>query len=183
MHFNVITKADIAEQLLPMEEINDHLRVYDPHEESLLEVYRLAAIDAAEQLTNRAIGIQTIQATFDTYRAKTYLPYGTIRSIALVTAFNEANEIVQLEESDYRFNPVSSELIIDSKHSKLKEFIVTYEVGYEVDQVPAALKVGMLKLIATWFEAREDLSFGVNVAEIPFNHQYCFSLYRISPTF
>ena len=181
MHFKVITKADIAEQLLPMEEINDHLRMYDPHEESLLEVYRLAAIDAAEQLTNRAIGIQTIQATFEEFRTRTYLPYGTITSISTVTAMDGDN-IVQLPETEYRFNPVSSELIINGKHSRLKDFIVTYEVGYEVEQVPAAIKIGMLKLIATWFENREDISNGVSVAEIPFNHQYCFALYRLNPT-
>ncbi|EJG0782043.1 hypothetical protein C2F72_RS01345 [Vibrio parahaemolyticus] len=182
MHFKVINKSDVADQILPMEEIQDHLRLYDPHEEGLLGVYRLAAIDAAEQMTNRAIGIQTIQATFEEYRARTYLPYGAIRSVSNVTAIDRDNNIIQLSESDYRLNPVSSEISISNKHSGLRDFIVTYEVGYLVEEVPAALKVGMLKLIATWFENREDVSNGVSVAEIPFNHQYCFALYRINPT-
>ncbi|EKD9324321.1 phage gp6-like head-tail connector protein [Vibrio vulnificus] len=180
MHFKVIQKHDIAEEFIPLSEIQEHCRIFDPHEDGLLEVYRLAAIDVAEQLTNRAIGVQSVQATFDSYKARTYLPFGTIRSIASVTAMSD-NDIIQLPESDYRLNPVSNEIVINSKHSKLTEFIVSYEVGYEVSEIPHALKIGMLKLIATWFENREDVSNGVSVAEIPFNHQYCFNLYRINP--
>lgn len=179
MHFKVTNKPDIGEELLPMSELNDHLRVYDPHEEELLAIYRAAAIDFAEQYMNRAIGIQTVQASFEHYKQRVYLPFGNVLYITRVTAFNSNDEIIELQESDYRLNPVTHELSIKPIHKCLKDFVITYEVGYEPLAVPVAIKLGIMKLVATWFENREDISNGVSVSQVPFNHQYCFNLYRI----
>ncbi|ELA9841225.1 phage head-tail connector protein [Vibrio parahaemolyticus] len=179
MHFNVINKPDIGEELLPMSEMNDHLRIYDPHEEELLTVYRAAAIDFAEQYMNRAIGVQTVQASFEDYRQRTYLPFGNVLEVTRLTAFDKNDEIIELNPSDYRLNPVTNEITIKPNHKQLKDFVITYQVGYEPLAVPVAIKLGILKLIATWYENREDISNGVSVAQVPFNHQYCFNLYRI----
>ncbi|WP_051867787.1 phage head-tail connector protein [Vibrio sp. ER1A] len=179
MHFKVINKPDIGEELLPMSEINDHLRIYDPHEEELLAVYRSAAIDFAEQYMNRALGKQTVQATFDKYRERTYLPFGDIQEITRITALNDNDDLIELPISDYRFNAVSNEVHLKHGNAKYKDFIITYVAGSEASETNNAIKVGIMKLIATWYESREDISHGVSVSQVPFNHQYCFNLYRI----
>ncbi|WP_347368021.1 hypothetical protein [Vibrio vulnificus] len=183
MHFRVMTKPDISDQLLPFEEIFEQVRGYSPDEEQLLHVYRQAAIDAAERISNRAIGLQTVVATFEHYRHRTYLPYGEIKTVERVEAFNVDGDLVLIEPTLYTVNQASNEIILNRKLSNYKDFQVTYQVGYEVFEVPAVMKVGMLKLISTWFDAgREDVALGVSVSEIPMNHKACFELYRIAPS-
>lgn len=180
MHYKVIQKTEIAEELIPMEEISAQLRMYDVHDEELLSNYREAAIDFAESYMNRALGMQSVIATFETYRNRCYLPLGKIVEITTVTALNQYGEEVLLNESDYRFNIVSNELMIKPYCDNYTEFMVGYEVGDIVTDIPKAIKLGILKLITTWYEYREDLSGG-NIQEIPFSHKSCFDLYRISP--
>lgn len=181
MHYKVTQRQEIAEQLIPMSEINDHLRLYDVQEEALLEVYRDAAISFAETYMNRALGEQTIIATLDCYRKSCYLPLGDVKEINIITALDEHQEPIHIEPTDYRFNPISNEVTFKSYCNKYSEFMISYVVGTEAQEIPKAIKLGILKLIATWFESREDVSIGVSVQEMPFSHKACFDLYRISP--
>ena len=178
MHFKVTNKPDIGEILLPMSELAEHLRLFDPNEEAMLEIYRSAAIDFAEQYMNRAIGVQTVQATIPHYKTSVYLPYGNVVKVIRLTAINKHDEIIELSTSDYSLNSISDELIIKNS-TDLSNFVITYEVGYEPLAVPVAIKLGIMKLVSTWYENREDISNGVSVTQVPFNHQYCFNLYRI----
>ncbi|MGF1787099.1 head-tail connector protein [Photobacterium swingsii] len=181
MFYKVTQKDSIAEQLLPMSELNEHLRVDDVTQEEIISVYRDAAIDFAEQFMNRALGLQTIIATFEQWKPRAYLPLGNIQEIDVVTALDEQGDEVVLDERDYRFNAVSNMIIIDRHFDKHTEFMITYQVGNQVEDIPKAIKLGIMKLVSTWYENREDISNGVSVAEIPFNHKACFNLYRIPP--
>lgn len=182
MHYKITQREDIAETFLPIAELQEHVRTLDPHDEELLASYRLAAISFAEAYMNRALGVHTVMCTFDNYRGRLYLPLGQVHEVTQVTAIDSNNETYILDSSDFRFNHVSSELIISGKHRSLKDFIVEYSVGYHADDIPAAIKVGCMKLVATFFENREDVANGISASEVPFNHRACFDLYRIQAT-
>lgn len=180
MHFKVLNKdVSVIEELLPTDILSDHIRVYDVHEDALIEAYKLAAIDFAEQYMNRAILPQTVKSTFETFRKRTYLPFGTVRSITSVTAI-KGDQLVELK--DYRYNDVSNELVLGESCKGFTDYVVLYEVGENPDQVAHAIKIGVMKLVATWYENREDVANGVSVAQVPFNHLACFNLFRIPPS-
>ncbi|MGL4843933.1 MAG: head-tail connector protein [Aeromonas veronii] len=178
MQYKVLNKEDIAEDFIPMSEVMDFCRVYDPHEEELLNVFRVAAIDYASQYMNRALGIQDVSGFVGDYKARVTLPYGDIESITALSCIRN-DELISIPETDYRLNQVTNEVIISPKYSNCSEFVINFKVGYHVAKIPAAIKIGCLKLIALWFEAREDVSFGTIAVTVPFNHRACFDLYRI----
>lgn len=179
MHFKVLTKdTSVVNELIPEDILNDHLRIYDPHEQSLIDSYKLAAINFAEQYMNRAIIPQTIKATFETYRKRLYLPFGNVRGITSVTAI-KGDQLIDLY--DFRYNDVSNELVLGDQCKGFTDYVVMYEVGEDTNMVADSIKIGVMKLVATWFESREDVSFGVSVAKVPFNHLACFDLYRLPP--
>ncbi|WP_028022232.1 hypothetical protein [Enterovibrio calviensis] len=178
MHYQILSKDDIAEQLLSMEMVQDYTRVYDPQDEPLLKLYRSAAIQFAETYTNRVFGSASVAGSFDTFKKTVYLPLGNVVYVSQVMAYNGDT----LEVLDgYRFNQVTKQLIFTKDYSKHSDFQVEFFVDSPLGVVAAPLIIGMLKLIATWFENREDISNGVSVAQVPMNHRYCFDLYRISP--
>ncbi|EMU5562148.1 hypothetical protein WN238_001482 [Vibrio parahaemolyticus] len=180
MQYRVINKQDVSEQLLPMEDITFFVRALDPEHEQTLEILRYAAIDACERMTNRLIGINTVQLSIDTYRPRIQLPLGDVHTIESITARDSNGEVITLAATEYRLNTISGELFISSNNSRLKDFVITYQVGYSVESVPHVLKIGILKLIAHWFDVgREDVIVGVSVSDIPFNHRACFDLYRL----
>lgn len=176
MHYQVINTADVVDEVLPMDEVMEYLRVYDALEEPLLNLYREAAIDYAQTYTNRIFGSATVLTTFPFYKESMYLPLGSVMTVSNIDA-RLGDEIITV--TDYRFNPVSSVLDLSPKYKNHTDFFVTFDTHYKV---PAAMKIGMLKLIATWYENREDVSNGVSVALVPMNHRHCFDLYRLAPT-
>lgn len=171
MHYKITQREDIAEAFIPMTEIQEHTRSYDPHDEELLSVYRLAAISFAETYMNRVLGICKVKATIENYQSRVYLPLGDVQSVQSVS--------VDGVDIPYKVNMISNEVMLGVSNHRLKDFVFDYTVGYEVDQIPPVIKLGILKLIATWFESREDVSFGVAATEVPFNNRACFDLYRI----
>ncbi|MDT8865855.1 head-tail connector protein [Vibrio fluvialis] len=176
----IIDRTDIVDQLLPMTEVEQHCRVYDPHENELLMAYRLAAISYAERYMNRVIAPCVATATFTEYKSRVFLPLGDVQSLLSIEAVDRSGNVVMIDRNAPRLNSVSNELVLPAELSGFQDFVVEYEVGYKlVEDVPAAIKIGLLKLIATWYENREDVSNGISVAKVPFNHTQCFELYRI----
>jgi hypothetical protein len=173
MQYKIIDRKDIADDFIPLAEIQEMIRQYDPHEDELLSTLRGAAIDFAERYMNRAIGIKSVLGSIDICQGRHQLPFGDVREIKSVNLFN--GEVLD----GFKLHPVTNELMIPSAHIGKRDAIVSFDVGYDLDQVPHTIKIGCLKLISTWYESREDVSFGVSVQKVPFNHLACFDLYRI----
>lgn len=179
MYCQVLSKNPVVDELLPLEEVMEYLRVYDSTEEPLLNTYRHAAIAFAETYTNRFFGSGSVLVSFDKFQKSVQLPYN---NIAYISGINAHRGIGSEHIGEYRFNAVSNRLTFLKDYSDYSEFIVHLEIDCPVSSIPAPLKLGMLKLIATWYENREDISNGVSVAAIPMNHKHCFDLYRLTPT-
>ncbi|QWL58218.1 phage gp6-like head-tail connector protein [Aeromonas jandaei] len=176
MFYKVIEKEDVGSELLPMDTIQDHLRLYDQTEESILEQYRDAAINMAERIMNRSIGPTKIHASFSRYKARFVVPMGEVKSVDSITAYRDNEEITV---TNFRFNSVTDEVILSSEYSDCVDFHVIASVGWNIFEVPKSVIQGILQLIATFYEQREDQSFGVTGAEIPFSHRYLFDRWHI----
>ncbi|MGL4843821.1 MAG: head-tail connector protein [Aeromonas veronii] len=172
MQYKIISREDISEDFIPLTELQDHLRMYDPHEDELITTYRSAAIDFAERYMNRAIGIKSVLGSIDVLKNRHQLPFGDVVKL---------NSVKLLDGTviDATLHPVTNELLIEAGGQGKRDAIVSFDVGYQVEDIPKAIKIGCMKLISTWYEAREDVSFGVSVQQVPFNHRACFDLYRI----
>lgn len=147
--------------------IQEFLRLYDPQDEELLTVYRQAAIEFAERYMNRGIGVSSVVAFSDGGK-RIRLPFGDVKEIKSVET--ESGEPVA-----YRHNPVTDEIILSIDAPVL----INFTVGWDTNEIPHPVKIGCLKVLATWYENREDISNGVSTQEIPFNHRAVFELYRL----
>lgn len=176
MFYKVVEREDVGSTILPMETIQDHLRLYDQTEESILEQYRDAAINVAEHIMNRSIGPAKIHASFSRYKARFVVPMGEVKSIDAITAYRDGAEI---PVTNFRLNLVSDEVILNSEYSDCEDFHVIANVGWTAFEVPKGIIQGLLQLIATFYEQREDQSFGVSGTEIPFSHRYLFERWYI----
>ncbi|ENM2831972.1 phage gp6-like head-tail connector protein [Vibrio cholerae] len=180
MHYKILNKTSQSEELIPLETLMEYLRVYDYQEEALVEFYREAAIDFAEAYTNRLFRSANVVSTLPTYKKSFYLPLSNTTRVEKVTAFDKNNKLIVID--NFRFNPVSSVLTFTSDYSNLSDFEVHHSVCVPPEEVPHAVKIGVMKLVATWYENREDIANGVSATEIPMNHKHCFDLYRLTPT-
>ncbi|HDI3263899.1 TPA: hypothetical protein PMC50_002520 [Vibrio cholerae] len=175
MDYSIIHKdSSVADYLIPLSEICDHVRVYDPHEEALLTVYRDAAIDFAERYMNKALLPQLLSIHLPHWTPSTYLPLTSAPTVVSLTSglFSEYQNH-DLEE----IRITGSRIWLSPKLRNRKDFTITYQTPNS--PLAGSVKLGILKLIATWYESREDVSFGVSVTQVPFNHLACFNLHRI----
>ncbi|WMB74217.1 head-tail connector protein [Shewanella oncorhynchi] len=174
MHFNVLSKdPQLEEQLLPLETIQDHLRVYDSSENDLLTLYRSAAFDFASAYMNRILGRATLITTFEDFKPVMFLPMGKASEVLSVQGMF-GDHLINVD--DYHLNPIAGMLVLKDKWKPLKHFTVTYTVN---EEVPKVVLLGILKLIAHFYEVREEVAMGVSVTQIPTNHRACFDLYRL----
>ncbi|MGL6606611.1 hypothetical protein [Aeromonas hydrophila] len=177
MYYSVIEREDTS-VLIPMETIQDHLRLYDQTEETILEQYRDAAITVAEKMMNRTIGQCKIHATQDKYQSRMLIPMGPVKEVESIRAFRNGEEI---EVTGFRHNKISDEVVIPSEYSDCEDFHFIYSSGWNLFDVPKGVIQGLLQLIATFYEQREDQVFGVSVVEIPFSHKHLFKRWYIVP--
>ncbi|MCU8498493.1 phage gp6-like head-tail connector protein [Vibrio vulnificus] len=178
MNYKILNTTIDPESLLPLSELMDYLRIYDYQEEALVSIYRDAAISFAEAYMNRSFGSGTVLATFSKFSKSVQLPLSNHVSVLSVTAYTSNNEQVTL--NNFRHNSVSGVLTFLSDYSNHSDFDVLYSV--QCSELAPAIKIGMMKLVATWYENREDISNGVSVAEVPMNHKRCFDLFRLTPS-
>ncbi|WP_339009443.1 head-tail connector protein [Aeromonas popoffii] len=176
MFYKVIEKEDVGSTIIPNDLIQDHVRNYDQTDEALMDQYRDAAINFAERCMNRSIGPTKIHASFSRYKARFVVPMGEVKSIDSITAYRDG---VEIEVTNFRFNSVSDEVILNSEYSDCEDFHVIANVGWTAFEVPKSVIQGILQLITTFYEQREDQSFGVTGVEIPFSHRYLFDRWHI----
>ncbi|HHG3075754.1 TPA: head-tail connector protein [Vibrio parahaemolyticus] len=175
MNYSILSKDySVSEDLVPLDEIKDHVRVYDPHEESLLEIYRDAAIDFAERYMNKALLPQEVSLHLPSWKYSFHPPLTNKPEVLSLTS--GVSEDYKVHDT-HQIQSIGNLLHLSPSLHGLSNFTITYKV--HESQLPPAVKLGILKLIATWYESREDVSFGVSVSQIPFNHLACFDLYRI----
>lgn len=123
----------------------------------------LAAADCAQEYLHWMVSPGVVKQFAE--EAGEILLYGKfIDTITTVTAKNAQNEDVTLTADDYIYNDVTEAITIDDKYS---DIFITYSCGADTDDLPHNVKQGILMLIATMYNNREDFVTGMSVEKMP----------------
>ena len=109
----------------------------------------------AQVYTHRLLTVGTIVAESDEYHPVIQLPWGNVTTITEVLLDGEAY-------TDYTFSTVTQKLKIPTTYSNIK---ITYEAGYTT--LPDSVKHGILMMISTWYNNKEDYVAGMTLDTIP----------------
>lgn len=114
-----------------------------------------ACTELAQVYTHRLLTVGTVVAESDEYRPVIQLPWGNATTITEVL-------LDDVEYTDYTFSTVTQKLKIPTTYSNIK---ITYEAGYAT--LPVRVKQGILMMISTWYNNREDYVTGMTLDTIP----------------
>ena len=88
------------------------------------------------------------------------MPDGEVEGVSSVTANGEPF-------TQYTFNPISQIFQFDIGVDIYQDFVINYEAGYVT--LPDEGVMGILMLVSSLWENREDTVTGLSVADIPLN--------------
>lgn len=111
----------------------------------------------AQTYTNRLLTPGTVNAEADEYRSSWSLPFGNATSITSVY-------LDDVEYNDYEFSTTTQKLKLFKSYSNIK---IEYEAGYSVDNFPVQIRRGIMMLISTLYNNRDDYISGLTVENVP----------------
>jgi len=169
---NVITSVDRsytsnASNPITRDQVKNWLKLETSADDTLIDDLIDSLIGQAEQRLNTAIKEQDVTVIYETHNKKVPLPFGPVKSLTSVERLDEGStESIDSDdyflESDILYISDIYRIEDDYHHQGLK---VQYTAGYET--VPAGMKIGFRKLIASNYEDRQDLIGGMSVTELP----------------
>lgn len=177
-----------------------HLRVTATDEDDYIQTLISAARATLENIMNRAIIEQTWTAYFDLFPPEgvaLVLPMPNLISVTSIQYYDESDVLQTWDSADYtvdtdsfqgRVYPVRN-ACYPSARLYPKSVIVVYKAGFMntqgssppdlADNVPTPIKQAILITLAHWYEVREPVIVGTNVAEVPFSAQSLIAPYRV----
>lgn len=111
--------------------------------------------ELAQDYTHRLLTVGSVTVEVEGPVTSVQLPYGNATSITEVTVGGEVF-------TDYTFSDISQKVKFTKEVS---DVLITYEAGYT--SVPAKVKQGILMMISTMFNNRDDFVSGMTIEEIP----------------
>lgn len=159
----IVTLNDAKRQLNIIDNTDDDL-----HIQLLID----AAIGLAETFTNRMLSSGVVDLVI-TGKNKFYLPYGEVTEVNTPIVATVTSDPVE-----FTFNPISQVITITDEILSTDEVMVTYDAGYAHGDVPKKAVMGILMLIASMWENRENNSES-SVNEIPLNSQQLLGSIKI----
>lgn len=168
-------------------EAKAHCRVDGTDSDTVLSMLIDAAVahlDGWTGILGRAMVTQTWRQDFPGFGRRLRLPVGPVASVTSIS-YQDAIDATQTLSADVyavRTDALGGYLEVKPGQSWPTTFarpdavIVTYVAGTAAAEVPAALKVAVLMLVAAWFENREAV--GEAMAEIPLSVHALVAPYR-----
>ncbi|MCE2716736.1 MAG: head-tail connector protein [Pseudomonadota bacterium] len=164
-----------SDELVPLEELKEHMRIEHEDEDSLLKSLLRSAYDWVEQFTNRSL--LTTQWCFKS------LPLKKGSEINICLPFPD---LIRIESVHHVFTPDHKELlrrfVIEEKNglsyvcllSKGVPIEIIYKSGFgeSFDKVPEAIRQAIKVLAASWHENREGSFCGIPDTLRTFLHPY-----------
>lgn len=155
MFTKITNKAEY--DIVTLTEAKRQLNIMDTEHDNHIDLLIEAASGLAESYTRRLITKATV--TLVTDKCTTILPFGEVESITSV----KVNDV----DVDYVFNPIRQRVSLVNPVSD--EITIVYDAGYASGKVPKNVKMGILMIISSLFENREDSVTGVSVNDISLN--------------
>lgn len=175
MSLKLIT-APTAEPVT-LTEAKAHLRVIGTDDDAYITTLIVAARQAAEHITGRALMPQTWELALNAFECEMKLPKPPIASVTSVKYLDAAGTLQTLSATDYELNDYKepAEIIrpfltiwpVTQQHENAVK--IRYVAGYaNAAAVPQEIKSWMLLRIGMLYENRESVIAGVPIAELPF---------------
>jgi len=166
--FNIIQSQDDLTTLITLDEAKRQCRLLPSDTLDDDDLTHLIAVctDLAQTYTHRLLTRGVIVAESSEYHRSIMLPWGNVDTIDEVLLDGE-------EYTDYEFSPVTQKLTIPDTYSHIR---VTYQAGYTT--IPPKVKQGILMMISTFFNTRDDLVPGMSFTEVPVNSRACLDSVR-----
>lgn len=154
MFTKIVTQTDLS-TLITLDEAKNHLHILNTDDDDYITSLIPVACDLAQAYCHKLLTEGTVKAECDLYQPKVLLPWGNVSSITSVTLDDE-------DYTDYEFREVQQALVIPDTYSRIE---IEYECGYST--IPASVKQGILVLISTMYNYRDDSIVGYTVADLP----------------
>lgn len=173
--FKILTQTPFAAITLAEGKSQCNLMPSNDLDDDLISGLIIASASAAQEYLHWMVSEGTVkQYSSD---GGTMQLYGThVTAITEVTATNATGDVVTLTTDDYSYNDVTEEVFVDS--SLYYDVNITYACGATKAQLPACVKQGMLLMVSTMYNSREDFVMGLSVATMPITSEKLLSLRR-----
>ena len=119
--------------------------------------------DLAQTYCNRLMTEGVVTALIDSYQLSTTLWGGKVTEITSVTCTDSTGE--ELTITDFTFYGISQKLKIPSTYYDCTNFTIVYNCGFP--STPIKVKHGVLFMISTMYNNRDDYVTGLTVADLP----------------
>ncbi len=170
--------TDASTEPVTLALVKSHLRVDHSDEDDLLNLIITAARQWAEEYTRRSFVTQTWTLDMDDFPAGTGLPlrYGSpLQSVSSVKYYDSDETLQTWSADEYHVDTKSivGRVVLDDGYSWPSDLddrpncvTVTYVAGYgdEATDVPAAIRLALLEIIANGYENRVIEVTGATVA-------------------
>lgn len=161
-------------------------------DDSLIDVLITSARKQAEKYCNRAFITQVLQAYWSQFGAKVYIPRSPIQSVDEVKRIKLNESDILTVDSDFYVQGIDEKFILfatawklSAGHSPSDRFIdyelqVEFTAGYGAltTDVPAGIREAIMKIVATNYENRQNVS-EQSFSKIPESAKTLLNSYKI----
>jgi len=181
-----------ASEPITLDEAKDHLRVDVSEDDALITTLIVAAREAAEHITGRALMQQTWELALDCFHDiedcdlryrigrhayRINIPKPPLVSITSVKYYDTDGTLQTMASSDYQLDDHSEPARLmpaygtcwPSTRDQANAVMIRYVAGYaDAASVPQQIKNWMLLRIGMLYENRESVAAGVTLTEVPY---------------
>lgn len=178
--------------MITLIELKAHLNVTHALDDTILDIYRIAAEKKVEEDTRRAINQRTETYIIDGFPNEFTLPVAPVQSITTLK-HNDADDVEQtlVEGTDFLFDNRELKGILRPVYGttwptttmEIKSVTVVYVAGYTAGSEPEPLKLAALMIAASLYDQREDHVIGVSVVPVPVSAKFMMSGYVIKESY
>lgn len=167
----VLTSIQNSASAVPavtVDEFKQWSKIDGDEEDEIITLILQSCTEAAEQYTRRRIISTSWSASVATFSTLRFDSSSVNVSDIQITYFDETNTLQVLPESYYKITSDDYDTFIEFNEGvpditeRPDAITITYSAGYGPN-CPARIKIGILKMAASYFENRQDLAQGVNM--------------------
>lgn len=156
--YTVIQSQDPFSGLITLDEAKRQCRLlssYTLDDDDLTDLIETTC-DLAQTYTRRLLTPGVIALEIDEYKGDILLPYGNVTTV---------NEVLldDVEDTEFEFSTVTGILKPSRTYNNIK---VNYDAGYTT--LPSGPKRGILMMISTMYNNRDDYVTGMTAQQMPF---------------
>lgn len=184
----LVLKTAPVDTAISLAEAKQHLRVDSDYDDDNAYITSLigVATNQVEEFTRRRLITQTYNLYFDVFPPYIDLQVGIIQSLTHIKYYDASNSLVTLAASEYDLDDkIRPGRIYESNNGSFPDSYdrpnaieIEFVVGGTADNVEDAIKQSMLIIVGRYYEQRQDIVLGTQVAELPLMVEYMLTPYR-----